>query len=216
VVVGVPNSTDPAIATGVRPRTPDARQHELCSHLFNRPVPLFSGDKEKSKITRRPHKAEPTCCPYTGLPKPHETNSAESIVRRAYHMAEGDVNDMEGFKNLFADDGVIRASGKTYQGDNLASILYFAKRIVPDVHREILRVHTIGNLVVVEMAFRGTYTGTFDTPAGPIKGNGTKVDAPGVDLWYVENGKIKEFDCYLEVNVLQEQLGLLPALVVKR
>ena len=151
------------------------------------------------------------------LPNAHaQTNSAESIVRRAYHMAEGDVMDMDGFKNLFADDGVVRASGKTYQGDKLPSILYFAHQQVPDVHREILRVHTIGNLVVVEMAFRGTYTGTFDTPTGAIKGNGTKIDAPGVDLWYVENGKIKEFDCYLEVNVLQEQLGLLPALVVKR
>ena len=145
-----------------------------------------------------------------------ETNTAESIVRRAYDLAEGNVNDMEGFKKLFADDGVINASGKTYQGDNLASIMYFAKKIVPDVHRELLRVHTIGNLVVVEMAFRGSYTGSVDTPTGTIKGNGTKVDAPGVDLWYVENGKIKEFDCYLEVNVLQEQLVLLPALVVKR
>ena len=94
--------------------------------------------------------------------------------------------------------------------------MYFAKKIVPDVHREILRVHTIGNLVVVEMAFRGTYTGIVETPTGTTKGNGTRVDGRGVDLWYVENGKIKEFDCYLEVNVLQEQLGILPPLVVKR
>ena len=170
-----------------------------------------------SKLTRTTAFAILIASSFGFSPNAHaETNSAESIVRRAYQMAEGDVNDMEGFKNLFADDGVIRASGKTYQGDNLASIMYFAKRIVTDVHREILRVHTIGNLVVVEMAFRGTYTGTVDMPTGTIKGNGTKVDAPGVDLWYVENGKIKEFDCYLEVNVLQEQLGLLPALVVKR
>ena len=151
------------------------------------------------------------------LPNAHaETNDAESIVRRAYDLAEGNVNDMEGFKKLFADDGVIHASGKTYQGANLASIMYFAKKIVPDVHREILSVHAMGNLVVVEMAFRGTYTGTVDIPTGTIKGNGTKVDAPGVDLWYVENGKIKEFNCYLDVNVLQEQVGLLPAIVVKR
>ena len=170
-----------------------------------------------SKLTRRLAFAILIAPSFGLLPNADaETNSAESIVRRAYHLAEGDVMDMEGFKNLFADDGVIRASGKTYQGDKLASILYFAHQLVPDVHREILRVHTIGNLVVVEMAFRGTYTGTFDTLTGTIKGNGTKIDAPGVDLWYVENGKIKEFDCYLEVNVLQEQLGLLPALVVKR
>lgn len=146
----------------------------------------------------------------------NSAESAESIVRRAYHMAEGNVMDMEGFKNLFADDGVVRASGKTYQGDQIPSMLYFSHQLVPDVHREILRVHTIGNFVAVEMAFRGTFTGTFETPAGTIKGNGTKIDVRGADLWYVENGKIKEFNCYLEVSVMQEQLGLLPALVVKK
>ena len=30
---------------------------------------------------------------------------AETVVRRAYHLAEGNVMDVQGFIDLFADDG---------------------------------------------------------------------------------------------------------------
>jgi hypothetical protein len=47
----------------------------------------------------------------------------------------------------------------------------------------------------------------FDSPAG-IKGTRAKLDVPGADFWYVENGEIKEFNCY--VNVMLEQMGIQP------
>ena len=37
------------------------------------------------------------------------TTDAETVVRRAYHAAEGNVMDVQGFIDLFADDGVINA-----------------------------------------------------------------------------------------------------------
>ena len=33
------------------------------------------------------------------------TTGTEALVRRAYHMAEGDVPDARGFTDLFAEDG---------------------------------------------------------------------------------------------------------------
>ena len=33
------------------------------------------------------------------------TTDAETLVRRAYHFAEGNVLDVPGFVSLFADDG---------------------------------------------------------------------------------------------------------------
>jgi hypothetical protein len=66
------------------------------------------------------------------------------------------------------------------------------------------------HLVAVELSIRGTFTGTFDSPAGVIKGNRAKLDVPGADFWYVENGKIKEFNCYVNVNVMLEQMGIQP------
>jgi hypothetical protein len=40
------------------------------------------------------------------------TTDAETIVRRAYHAAEGNVMDVQGFIDLFADDGVFNAVGQ--------------------------------------------------------------------------------------------------------
>jgi hypothetical protein len=43
-----------------------------------------------------------------------------------------------------------------------------------------------------------------------IKGNGAKLDVPGADFWSVENGKIKDFNWYVNVNVMLEQMGIQP------
>jgi hypothetical protein len=132
----------------------------------------------------------------------------ESIVQRAYHAAEGNVMDVQGFVKLFADDGVIHAGVKTFRGEALPYVVYFLSKLAPDIHRELHRVHVVGNVVAVELSIRGTFTGTFDSPAGAIKGNGAKLDVPGGDFWYVENGKITEFNCYVSVNVMLEQMGI--------
>ena len=38
------------------------------------------------------------------------TADTEALVRRAYRLAEGDVLDIQGFIDLFAEDGVSTAS----------------------------------------------------------------------------------------------------------
>jgi hypothetical protein len=40
------------------------------------------------------------------------TTSAETIARRAHHAAEGKVADVQGYIDLFADDGVFQADHK--------------------------------------------------------------------------------------------------------
>jgi hypothetical protein len=44
------------------------------------------------------------------------TTDAETIVRRAYYAAEGNVMDVQGFIDLFADDGVFNAVGQEGDG----------------------------------------------------------------------------------------------------
>ena len=133
---------------------------------------------------------------------------AEALVRRAYHAAEGNVMDLQGFAELFADDGVIHAGEKTYRGEELTYIVKFLAKLAPDAHRELHRVHVIGRVVAVELSIRGTFTGTFDSPAGVIHGNGAKLDVPAADFWFVENGKIKEFNCYVGVSIMLQQMGI--------
>jgi len=138
------------------------------------------------------------------------TTDAETLVRRAYHAAEGNVMDVQRFVSLFADDGVIPAGRTSYRGEQLGYSVAFLSKFAPDIHRELDRVHVIGNVVAVELSFRGTFSAPFEAPAGAIQPNGAKLDVPGADFWYVENGRIKEFNCYVSVNIMLEQMGIQP------
>lgn len=137
---------------------------------------------------------------------------AETVVRAAYHAAEGDVLDIRGFIDLFTEDGVFNnvVAGDTYRGEHLGDLVAFMGRLAPDIHRELHRFHVMGDVVAVELSIRGTFTGPFETPAGTIRPTGAKLDIPTADFWYVENGRIKEFNCYVGVSVMLAQLGVQP------
>ena len=140
------------------------------------------------------------------------STNAEAVVRAAYHAAEGTVLDIEGFKDLFTEDGVFNnvVAGESYRGEHLGDLVAFMGALAPDVHRELHRVHVIGDVVTVELSIRGTFTGPFPTPAGVVAPTGAKLDIPTADFWYIEDGKIKEFNCYVGLSVMLTQLGVAP------
>jgi ketosteroid isomerase-like protein len=43
-----------------------------------------------------------------------------------------------------------------------------------------------------------------------IQPTGAKVNVPCADFWYVRDGKIKEFNCYVSVKSMLAQIGVLP------
>ena len=117
--------------------------------------------------------------------------------------------DVQGYIDLFADDGVLNAMGLgSYRGKHLGDPVVFMGKLAPDIHRELHKVHVVGNVVAIELKIQGTFTGTFETPAGVIQGTGAKLDIPCADLWYVENGKIKVFNCYPSLSVMFAQMGV--------
>lgn len=138
--------------------------------------------------------------------------TAEELVRAAYDAAEGEVRDVQGFIDLFAEDGVFNdmVNGATYRGERLGDPVNYMADLFPDIHRELRRVHVIGNVVAIELSIQGTFLGTFQTPAGVVRPTGARVDIPTADFWYVEDGKIKEFNCYIGTSVMLAQLGVLP------
>ena len=83
--------------------------------------------------------------------------------------------------------------------DNEAIIrhAYHTAEGVPDIHRELHRVNVLGNIVAVELSIQGTFLGPLETPAGIVKPTGVKVDGPCADFWYLRDGKIEMFNCYL-------------------
>ena len=138
------------------------------------------------------------------------TIDAEALVRRAYHLAEGNVMDVRGFIDLFAADGMVNAGGESYRGEHLGDLVVSLGKLAPDVHRELHRVHARGHLVAVELSIRGTFTGPFETPAGVIQLTGAKLGTPGADVWNVEGGKIKECSCNVDRSSMLAQLGANP------
>ena len=144
----------------------------------------------------------------------YETDNL-AVVLRAYHAGEGDVQDAQGFMDLFAEDGVLNGIGgvegqTSLRGEQLGGLIVFLGKFLPDVHRELHRVNVLGDVVAIEVSIRGTFLGAFETPAGGIQPTEAKLDIPTADFWYVEDGKIKEFNCYVGISIMLAQLGVLP------
>ncbi|HEX4701501.1 MAG TPA: nuclear transport factor 2 family protein [Pseudonocardiaceae bacterium] len=140
------------------------------------------------------------------------TTNVEEVVRKAYHYAEGDVLDVKAFVDLFTEDGVFRdmANGQEYRGEHLGDVLLWMTQFAPDVHRELHRVTVLGDVVAIELSIQGTFTKPFESPAGAIQPTGAKLDIPTGDFWYVRDGKISDFNCYVGVSVMLAQLGINP------
>ena len=136
---------------------------------------------------------------------------AETVVRQAYHAAESGVMDIQGFTDLFTADGVFNAiGGESYRGEHLGDLIVTLAKMIPDIHRELHRVNVLGDVVAIELSIQGTFAGPFPTPAGVIQPTGAKLDIPCADFWYLENGKVKEFNCHVSVSVMLAQLGVEP------
>jgi hypothetical protein len=147
------------------------------------------------------------------LTKHEKANLA--VVLRAYHAGEGNILDAQGFMDLFAHDGVLNGIGGVevqtpLRGEQLGGLIVWMGTFLPDVHRELKQITVNGDIVSIQLSIQGTFLGTFDTPAGPIRPTGAKVDFPTADFWRLRNGKVEVFDCHIAFTTLYAQLGILP------
>jgi hypothetical protein len=133
----------------------------------------------------------------------------ESFVREAYAIAER--LDLAKWKSLFVNGGIfIDESVKvTYTGEELDYPVRQYHTAFADMHRELYNVWTVGNTVIVRLALQGTHSGPLRTPFGTIPPTGNRMDAPCMDVFELENGQIKKFDCYPEGSIILTQLGVI-------
>jgi ketosteroid isomerase-like protein len=137
------------------------------------------------------------------------TKNNVAAVRNAYAVAER--MDLEGWINLFTPDGVFvdNSVGATYRGRELAEPVRNYGTAFSNMHRELYRLYTDGNVVVVQLALQGTHDGPLEFPFGELVATGNQMDAPCCDVFELENGLIKRFDCYPEGSIILAQLGVL-------
>lgn len=133
----------------------------------------------------------------------------ERFVRDAYAIAER--RDFEGFKSLFNPDGIFvdESVGITYRSPDWDYPVRNYGTAFADMHRELYDFWTVGTTVFVRLALQGTHTGPLQTPFGTIPPTGKTMNAPCADIWELENGKIKKFDCYPEGSIILTQLGVI-------
>jgi ketosteroid isomerase-like protein len=133
----------------------------------------------------------------------------EQIIREVYLIAER--KDLKGFAAAFTPDGTFtdESLGVTYRGETLAQTVRVYGTAFPDMHRELYRVFTLGDTVIVELALQGTHKGPLALKNGTIQPTGKRMDAPCCDVFQMKNGKIQSFNCYPSGTVVLTQLGVL-------
>ena len=142
--------------------------------------------------------------------------SNEQIIRTAYERAEK--LDVKGWTDCFTPDGTFTdmSIGVTYRGPDgptgVGQTVEVYAKAFPDMHRELHRVYTTGDLVIVELSLQGTHNGPMDMGMGILPPTGKRMDAPCCDVFTVKDGKIQVFNCYPSVFVMLWQLGAIPDL----
>jgi ketosteroid isomerase-like protein len=132
------------------------------------------------------------------------------FVRSAYAIAEE--GNIPGWIDCFTPDGVFNdySVNVTYTGPSeVAKPVEYYGAAFSDMHRELYHVYDAGDVVIVELALQGTHDGALHLPFGMLPPTGKKMDAPCCDVFTIEGGKIKQFNCYPEGSVILSQLEVL-------
>ena len=137
----------------------------------------------------------------------------EASIRKAYQIAEN--QDVPGWVKCFTEDGTFtdESIGVTYRGaSELGRTVEIYAAAFPEMHRELYRFYSIGDIVVVELALQGTHKGPLQLPLGTIPPTGKRMNAPCCDVFRLKNGKIQSSNCYPSGTVVLTQLGILQKL----
>lgn len=131
-------------------------------------------------------------------------------IRDLYAAAEGHSLDLAKFVSCFSQDGYVRnvPAGVEFRGEHIAMVASGMADAFPDIHREILDIYAMNDVVVVELAIRGTHEGPLPTPEGTVPATGKAIDVPCCDVFHMKDGKVVSFHCYNAASILLQQLGL--------
>jgi predicted ester cyclase len=83
------------------------------------------------------------------------------------------------------------------------------KRAMPDARAVIVRIFEVGDTVIVEGRFEGTFTGPLASPEGDVVPNGAKVDLQFADVSLIRNAKIVSYHTHYDQLGMLTQLGLM-------
>jgi steroid delta-isomerase-like uncharacterized protein len=103
------------------------------------------------------------------------------------------------------------AAGKDFHGrDGCRKWLGMFRDALPDARTELVNIFAAGERVASEHIGRGTQTGPFVTPAGPIPPTGRPIEIRIGEFYVVRDGRITRLVAYYDIATMMRQLGLMP------
>lgn len=134
----------------------------------------------------------------------------EKVIRELYAAAEAATRDTPKFVSLFAADGYFLdvPAQRKYQGAAIGTVVDVYATAFPDMHREILDLYVKDDVVVIELALRGTHLGELPHGGRVIAPTGRKIDVPCCDVFHLKDGKVTSFHCYNAASITLQQLGI--------
>ena len=127
----------------------------------------------------------------------------------AYNQA--DWNQLDA---LLASDSVYDEVGTGRQASaaqEITDLFKGWKRAMPDSEGTVTGAIDGGDTAVLEVTWKGTFTGPWATPEGDVEPTGRTQTSRACIVTTFEEGRIKEFRQYFDSMALMTQLGLLPA-----
>ena len=137
--------------------------------------------------------------------------SAKDVVERGLEAWRA--RDADAFAAVYTDDAVIAAPGgmELHGHDGARGFMAVWNEAFPDNDISITHRHICDSVVVEEGTFHGTHTGNLLTPDGQtIPATGRSVSAPYVDVFEIEDDRVKSERLYFDRVELLTQLGLMP------
>ena len=138
------------------------------------------------------------------------TTTAREAFKRGTDTFNG--HDLEGFKEVLADDVVFQAPGGVRGKGKEACAEFFGSwfRAFPDTHVDVHRVHFIDDVAIEEGTFTGTQEGVLRTASGDLAPTGRSVCIDYIQMLRFRDGKHISFNLMFDRLLMLEQLGLVP------
>ena len=171
---------------------------------------IFAMTVENGKVTNIREYIDTQALALASEVDANPTTDHETMIRELYAVAERPGLNPDKFVSVFSEEGTMwdMASGTKFRGQAIGESIASLANAFPDVHREILSIYVADNVVMVEIAIRGTHTGELALASGTVAPTGKTIDVPGCDVYHLEAGKITSFNCYNQSSIMAQQLGL--------
>ena|SRR5687768_10241889 len=78
---------------------------------------------------------------------------------------------------------------------------------LPDSRATFDATHTSGEIVILELTWRGTHQGALKMPGGDIAATGKKIELRGCQVVEVAGDKVKSIRHYFDMATLLQQIG---------